>query len=174
MQIMKRVVVLFLVLFIMSGCAPTSDVTLTYAGKDIESEIAYAWDDMNVRGIFKLCKTASGSDIEFSFIEPDALCGVRVKRVDGKVSAELDGIEICADVFAPWLGVEGLFQSEGKILNSSLVELGGERINKLTLATEGANTLEIFISGESGAPVMICGAVNGRRVEGKVIRFTSK
>lgn len=174
MQIMKRVLGLFLLLFVLSGCGPTDNIGLTYAGKDIECEIAYAWGDMNVRGIFESRKSEAGRDIEFRFIEPDALCGVRVKRVGAQVSAEIDGIEICADEFAPWLGVEALFDSDGEILNSSLAELGGERLNKVVLSTEAGNTLEIFLSGDSGYPVMICGAVNGCRVEGKVIRFTAK
>ena len=174
MQIMKRVLALFLLLFILSGCGPTDNISLTYAGKDIECEIAYAWDDMNIRGIFKSRKSEAGRDIEFTFIEPDALCGVRVKRVGTEVSAELDGIEICADEFAPWLGVEALFESEGEIVESSLTELGGERLNKVVLSTEDGNRLEIFLSGDSGYPVMVCGAVNGRPVEGKVLRFTEK
>lgn len=174
MRIMKRVFIVFLALFVLTGCVPRNDVALTYAGKDIECEIAYALGDMNVRGIFVSHKTESGKDVEFAFLEPQALCGITVQRVGGVISAEIDGIEICGEQFACWLGVEALFESEGEIIESSLAELGTERLNRIVLATEEEDRLEIFLSGDSDTPVMICGKVNGEYVRGNVIRFDAK
>ena len=177
MRIIRAVAVVLTVLAVLSGCERSGVSRLDYADRAFESEIVWTLDRVRYRAVLVVGDpTESGKvrDVSLRFLEPDSLFGVKAERIDGGYHLSLGDTVFDGTDISGLFGIAELFRTDGVILSSSIVTLGGEAINLVKLTRGGNEEISVYISSDSGAPVRICGAVGGREICLDVLRFDRK
>lgn len=171
---MKRIILVFIAVMMLFGCARRFPERPSWIEGDFECELSYELSGVRVRGVLRSEIGESERRACFSFIEPEALSGVSVTRENGKLAAELDGMEIEGEEFLCWLEVERLFACEGELVESDKTELGGKRVEKLVFLSHGGEREDIYISIDTGEPQRLCGKICGEDTVCEVIWFERK
>ena len=178
MKIMKRGVVLVLSILLLIGCSPKNDIAFIYSDRAFECELSWELDGVRYRGTLTagdIADTDTGErDISLTFAEPAALCGVRAERVDGNTRIYAQNIVFTNNEISGWLQIAELFRTDGDISESSLVTIGTEQTNRVALSFSDGTKVEVYLSNQSGAPIRVCGTVNGMETQADILRFEVK
>ena len=173
MGIIRITALLLSLLLVLSGCSLQSRVELDYADTAFECEVSWQTDGTVYRAHLSVSAPAeSGRDISVSFYEPSALCGVTAKRISGKTTLSLGNIEIPLET-SGLLEIAELFETDGEIVSSSLVQSGEEKLNLITLEQSDGERLEIYLSRD-GVPKRIDQISGGAISELYVLWFEKK
>ena len=176
MKIIKLIAVFLLILTLFCGCSERQTVRLEYADRAFECEMSWEWESIRYRATLTMgdvTDTSVGRDISLSFSEPASLCGVRAERIDGRERISLGDIVFEDTDISGLIKITDVFRTDGDVLGSSLVTLGGEQTNLVKLRCDGRE-LSVYLSPEDGAPVRICTEICGRETQVDILRFDMK
>ena len=176
MRIIRIITVFLIVVLTFAGCGRGQDIHLEYADRGFECEMSWEWESVRYRAtltVGDLTDASVGRDISLSFSEPASLCGVKAERIDGRERISLGDIVFENTDISGLMAIADIFRTDGDILGSSLVTLGGEQTNLVKLRCDGRE-LSVYLSPVDGAPVRICAEICGRETQVDILRFDMK
>lgn len=177
MRIIRIITVFLIVVLTFAGCGRGQDIHLEYADRGFECEMSWEWESVRYRAVLSMgdmSDTAMDRNIYLTFCEPASLCGVKIERAEGGERISLGETTFEGADGSGILEITELFQTDGKIVSSSLVTLGTEQTNLVRLRREDGGEISVYLSGKDGAPMRICGDVGGRETQLDILRFDMK